>query len=492
MGRLKKIEEAVAGTLNDYSYLKMIVRGRPRYLEPQMDKGRVRFAVRRGSNFTGILPNNKFLITENVIKESHDINLETRPSWFNLECLIRLGPTEDIGELHIIQDLINTTGLQTKDPILANYSADDNADPQTFVTLVGTPANFYGISVPPQQRKILFIEFWYPVVPGDSVLLTPTPDVLDSFAPYEIKRADFINTRPGVGDEPAVVYQYEIEIVSDSSLISFDPSIGLRCYLLAQPLYESAEYPSGDLKIEPGIGPFLVDAYYGSLLHSHKIQTKLGLKTWDSFGNQLNAALTGNQEWQSIPENYLVLERPIRSDTFLFWERILGKFQYVKNGFFQAELDENGEFVMSSDQLVPKWPSNRQHGWVIPIKSQSPITISVEFEPQERQYFTIPANTLTYIRPKLFVDPEKKDITKIFFSIKGSPFSRVEIRDWEYDGPAVISLSYFILGAGRTAFGDNRWLAGGFCIKPLFFNLDPLKAKYSDGSSKYNSGYIYL
>ena len=82
-------------------------------------------------------------------------------------------------------------------------------------------------------------------------------------------------------------------------------------------------------------------------------------------------------------------------------------------------------------------------------------------------------------------------IDRIVMSFKGSPNSRVEIRDWQYDGTMVTSLSYYILGT-KEAYGQKRWLAGGFNVKPLFYNLAMLKARYSDGVSRYNSGHTYV
>jgi len=114
----------------------------------------------------------------------------------------------------------------------------------------------------------------------------------------------------------------------------------------------------------------------------------------------------------------------------------------------------------------------------------------VQFEPQPPQIFNIPANTLTFIRPHVFVDPAKAPIERLVVAFKGAPNSQIEIRDWQFDGSPVTSLSYYILGA-KEAYGQKRWLAGGFSVKPLFHNLATLKARYADGVSKYNAGYIY-
>jgi len=491
VGRINQIEELVAGTLNDYSNLKLMVRGRPRYLDPQLNGGEVRFANKRGFAFTALTPDNRYPLAESAFVASNLITLQSRPNWYQIECLIRVGPDEQTGELHIIQDLVDATTIKTREPLVQNYVVSDTSEIINGVALVGIPGSFFAMTAAPYDKKILLIETWYKIVPGDSLLLSPTPEVLDSLAQYPMTRCHLIGTRVGSGIEPAVVYRYEVEIKTDSNLIPFPPKTGLRLYLSAKPMYQRGDFGVGDLKIDGNVGPCLLDAFYGGLLINQQTNTVLGIKTWDGFGHQLNASLTNNQEWQSIPSNYILLERPIRSDSFIFWQRIQGFFQLLKGGFFQAQLNSSGEFVMSSDLLVPKWGSDRQHGWVIPIISQAALRISVQFEPQERQYFDVPASTLFFIRPKLFVDPNKRPIDRIVIGMKGSPDSRVEMRTWEYDGSAVLSLSYYLLGAGAT-FGDDRWLAGGFCVKPLFYNLDVLKAKYSDGSSKYNAGYVYV
>ena len=349
---------------------------------------------------------------------------------------------------------------------------------------------FFAVAAPGHERDTLLMESYFQVVPGDVVLLSPTPDVYESFAKFPVVLAIPLGTRPGNLGEPAIVYRYEITIESQIHRIGFDPTIGLPAYLRAQPLYWRGPYGVGDLQLPSSLGPCLVDAFSGALLISNHVGTQLAIQTWDSFGIQLNAPLTGGQPWQTIDPNYLILERPISSDSLLFWQRITGSFQYQKAGFFQALLDPAGRFCISTDLLVPPWPSDRQHGWVIPLISQGPLTVTVQFEPQERQAWQIPANTLTFIRPKLLVDPLRRPVTRMVMAFTGSPGSQVEVRDWQYDGSAVNSIGYSLM-ATQECYGDHRWLGGGFCVKPLFFNLSSLKARYSDGTSRYNAGYLY-
>lgn len=480
IGRLRDIENVVAGTLNTYSNLKMQVRSRPRFIDPQLLQGSLRFGKTYGFNFTAVNPDNKFLLTSNAQKDTYRLTLSDRPKWYDLECLIRIGTSERVGELNIINDLVSTTSLDVRNLLLQDYITTDNI----YVSLIGTPMKFFGVSASPFTRKYLLMESYYEVVPGDIILCTPTPDILDSFSEYPVKTATLLTTRVGSGTEPDIVYQYQIELSNQSTLISFNPSVGLISFLKAQPLFKRLNYPDGDIAVPNDIGPCLIDAFYGGLLYQKNVKTVVGLKTYDSFGNQLN----GN-DWQVVAPNHQMLERSISADTFLLWQRIQGFFQYRKNGTFQAELDADGRFIMSSDLLVPKWNADKQHSWVIPFYAQAECVISIQFEPQEKQIFHVPSNTLFLARPKLL--KSDKPIDRIIVAIEGSPNSHVVMQSWQYDGSVVNSLSYYILGA-EDAYGKDRWLAGGFSLKPIFLNLAPLKATYSDGVSRYNSGHIYF
>ena len=477
----------------------MIVRGRGQYLDPQLIKGTLRFAQVRGSNFSALQPANKFPLTASAPAGTNTLQLSSRPSWYQIGCLIRVGVTENFGELHIIQDLLSPTSLDTVDPLAYSYDVEDapvgtftsTIDYIPYVTLLGTPANFFAVAATESlQRRILYIESWYPLVPGDVILASNNPTARYSLAEYALSRTTLVGTRPGVGFEPPTVYRYECVVGSGSGLLSFVPKTGMPLFLKAQPMFQRSGYSTGDIKIDPSIGPCLVDVFSGGLLHEHDTTTVLGLKTYDIFGNQLNYV---EQEWQQILANQLIIQRNITSETFLLWQRVQGHFQLLKTGggVFQAQLDSNGEFVMSSDLLVPPWSSATQNGWVVPILAEADVRMTIQFEPQALQVYDIPHSVLTLIRPKIVADPNKAPITKIVIAIKGSPNSYVQMRQWSYDGPIVNSLSYYILGTG-AAFGLDRWLAGGFCLKPLFYDLNVLKANYSDGISGYDSGYIYF
>ena len=712
MGRITTIETTAASGLPQYNNLKIIVRGKPRFIDPQLDGGTLRFAIKRGFNFSAIIPDNQVELAEDAYKDSYQIIMESRPSWMGIDTLIRIGDSEVIGELHIINDTIDANGIGVSTPLISNYTADKTQEIVPVVSLVGTPCLVYS----PGDLRVMKIDSWYKIVPSDVLLMSSTPTVLESLQEYPVKRADFIGTRAGIGDEPATIYQYFVELATKTGLLPFVPEVGLQLYLKAMPLFFRGEWGSGDIAIPADVGPCVLDAFFGGLLNTNTIDTKLGIQTWDAFGTQANTAATGNQQWQEIPSNYLVLERPITSDSLLFWQRITGNFQYQKAGYFQAELNSEGKFCFSTGLLVPKWPTDHEYGWVIPLFSRSDVTCVVQYEPQEQQIFEIPSNTLTFIRPHVKVlyntimsgqlplitagdqiltssivctnlsytftvvaasaevgatytnngqtfivqetiagettlkcsatgapagsgnltktsgigdativfsssivvydtfttnvahgyvtgtkiqftsagtlpsgistntdyyavvnssttfrladtlehaiaeigiiaiadvgtgmhrctDPtinfitsgvssghyftvagvkytianvtattftltetfpttssavsytilelDRTKIDRLLISFKGSPNSRVEIRDWQYDGTIVSSLSYYILGT-KEAFGQKRWLAGGFSVKPLFYNLAVLRARYSDGVSRYNAGYTYV
>lgn len=484
MGRLSYIEDLASSGLMQHTNLKLIVRGRPRYLDPQLNGGNLRFGFTRGFNFTALLPNNQVYIAEDAYKDSTRVTMVSRPLPMTISTLVRIGDNESVGELHIVSDLVDDTAIEISEPLLVNYSADPTQDIIPAVSLIGTPASIYMALT---SQTIMMVESWYPIVPNDNLWLSQSPNILTSLQLFQVKRANFMGTRagiPGTG-EPTTLYRYEIELKTETGLLPFIPEASLPLYLSVQPLYFRDGYGIGDLTIPSEVGPCLLDAFFGNLLITHKAETYLGLMTFDSFGNQLNFT---DQNWEPISENHLLLERTISSDSLLFWQRITGNFQYQKKGYFLAELNSEGKYTMSTDLLVPEWPVDKERGWVIPLFSRSAVRCIMQFEPQEQQVFEIPSNTLTFIRPKIQIGTTP--IQRLLVSFLGSPNSRVEIRDWEFDGSTVKSVSYYMLG-GVAAYGDQRWMTGGFCVKPLFYNLNVLKAHYSDGVSRYNNGYMY-
>jgi len=403
MGRIATIENTAASGLAHYDNLKVIVRGRPRFLDPQLDGGTLRFAIKRGFNFSAIIPDNQSEIAEDAYKLTTRITMTSRPSWIDLNTLIRIGSSERIGELHIVRDLVDVSTIDVFSPLMSTYSADPDQDIIPVVSLIGTPCHVFAPVASPDYVRMMTIDSWYHIVPADILLFSETPDVLESLQEFPVRRAKLFGTRAGntgIG-EPATVYQYHIELDTNTGLLPFVPSVGLRLYLKALPLYFRGEWGTGDLEVPPEVGPCLFDAFFGSLLNTNPVYTKLGIQTWDAFGQQANADLTDDQQWQAITENYLMLERPISSDSMLFWQRITGNFQYQKSGYFQAELNEEGKFSFSTNLLVPKFPTDHEYGWVIPLFSRSPVVCVVQFEPQEQQVFQIPSNALTFVRPRV-------------------------------------------------------------------------------------------
>lgn len=790
MGRISKIEDIVAGSLPPHSQLKLIPRGRPQFIDSQLDGGFARFVQKRGAQFGALLPDNVGYLASDAYRDSYVTYLVNRPSWISINCLVRLGITENTGELHTVKDTIDPNGLEFNEAILVNHTISSANGLPSGVFLIGTPMtvlSVYQIPIPTypvplsdqdrakqdelnsiltnhDPKTSIFVKSWYPLVPQDILIGSPTPENLPSLNEWVIREALPLGTMAGDQEagEPSTLYLYELRLSTQTGLLPFIPEVGLRMYLKAHPLYMRRDFREigGDITLPSSIGPFLVDAFYGSLLSGIRTNTWLGIKKWDSFGSQLNPP---ESKWDVVQSNYLIYERPISSDSLLFWQRIKGNFQFQKKGYFQAELDNDGEFIMSSDLLVPQYPTNvpAPYGWVIPIFARADLRIVIQWEPQEQQIFEVPGNTLTYIRPRIYpssgsgttgatineftantavittpskyyafttesigkqvtlsgaknrvnngsfeinsilaansimvkrvdsvnwaegypdditqaetgihwsgdsswvtvpngnnasigsfttnkavatnstsafdvsllgkyitiseatnsinngrfliveiisstsirlerndgvdwsvsgsetgltwvgeanwVTPpsggasinsftsnsaviiaelpsfdssmlgktigvtgavdkvnngqfliteiisnvsirvERNDgidwvkgypteaetgltwvgdslpVTRMIFSIKGPPNTRAEIRDWEYDGQVVSSLSYFILGTGAT-WGESRWMGGGFSIKPMFYSLATLQARYSDGSSRYNSGYIY-
>ena len=130
MGRISTIEETAASGLPQYNNLRVIVRGRPRYLDPQLDGGTLRFAIKRGFNFSAIIPDNQSEIAEDAYKDSTSVTLKSRPSWMTMGTLVRIGSSEKIGEMHHVLDTIDPSSIELTEPLISNYNA--TADQSTI------------------------------------------------------------------------------------------------------------------------------------------------------------------------------------------------------------------------------------------------------------------------------------------------------------------------------------------------------------------------
>lgn len=487
--RLTKIEDWTTSSLQPYNNLKLITRGRPFFIDPQMgaDGGGVpRFGSRRGFNFTALLPENQSLLIENAFRATSRITVQSRPSWMQVGTLVRIGQNEKIGELHLVEDLVGDQSLDIRGLLAENYSIATTSASPPVCSLVGTPLQIYAPAGPPDT--VMAIESGYKMVPGDVILMSQTEEILASYAEYRCRRVDFQGTRTGLSGEPPILYRYFVELDTQTGRLPFVPLVGATLFLKALPCFIRGPGIENlnTLAVPQSMGPFLLDAYSGGMISGPKVGTELGVQLFDAFDQQILAPV--DQEWQLIKKNHIILERSIKSDSMLFWQRVTGNFQFVQNGYFQAELDSSGEFYCTSDLLVPPWPADIQRGWVIPILARAPATVVITFEPQAPQIYSIPSNALTFIRPKIFVGNEP--IQRITVAIASSPNSRVEIRDWQFDGQEVVSLNYYILGTGQ-AFGVNHWMGGAFQLKPLFFDLSVLRGRYSDGVTRRNAGFIY-
>ena len=555
MGRLDRIENLAISGAATHNNLRIIMRGKPLFVDPQLLNGVTRFSYIRGSQFAALFPSNQSPLATNASVGDTEVVLTNHPTWMSEKTLVRIGSNERIGELAVVRDVKVDTTIVLSSPLISDYIVDETQTGNIPVaTLLGTPCTIYevptvsfpasydlgslrievsdlliinprignkisgegiqtdttitGVTTEGPRRfailsaettaassapasvitlddnRYLVIESWWPIVQSDVLLMSRTPAVLTSLVEYTIANVVPAGTRNGdpITGEPETVYRFVISLATKTGLLPFVPALGDLLFLRAQPLYYTRDFGVGDVSISETQGPFLFDAYFGNMISEYKIGTKLGIKLWDGFGAQIG------EGWTEIEPNHLVLERPILSESLLFWQRIEGNFQYQKDRFFQAELSERGRFTMSSDLLVPKWPTDKERSWVIPIKSPVAVRMIIQFEPQPPMVVEIQADTLTYVKPTILKGDAPID--RILVSFSGDAGTRVEIQDWRFYGEIPRSFSYYILGTGEC-YGNGKWLAGGFSIKPLFFSLSSLKARYSDTVSRYNAGFLY-
>jgi hypothetical protein len=243
-------------------------------------------------------------------------------------------------------------------------------------------------------------------------------------------------------------------------------------YLRAQPGYQS-----GQLRVLLANGPFVLDYISGPFFEDMEVDEYLNVQLFDALG----LPLTGYEKPVAVGKNFAVTATKIASDSMLFWDVIVGAVQ-IRDGKFLAVTDENGRFVLSKE-LVPEFKTETL--WDIPVLSDTAALLRVKFEPNDYRSFSLPDGILQ--RVTVGMNPGDLPASRIEVVIQAQhPGALVEFGDWV----AHSTVSYLSYQVTSTAYGSNVWQAGSLMLKPYFFTLQDIAARYD--SSGYDSGVVYF
>jgi hypothetical protein len=298
---------------------------------------------------------------------------------------------------------------------------------------------------------------------GDQIAIATTSDLLSSTVPTDILDVTFLGLTLDNRRNYELVLSEGIarDLVNEEEIL-----------LRAQPAYESR---SQRIDVR---GPFCLDYISGPFFEDTVIDEWLNVQLLNSLGDPL----PGFDRHVSVGKNSAVTAMPIPNESLLFWDIIAGSIQFRDNRF-TAVSDSNNHFAITQE-LVPPFPPGIE--WEIPVRATETALLRVGFLPNPYREFSLAPGLLQ--RVTVGTTGSELPVERIEIAIR-TERSDVEVsfNDWLTTQSAASQLSYQVTS---TAYGDNVWQAGSLMLKPYFFTLDDIRARYD--FTAYNQGVVHL
>jgi len=450
---LRRIEELGQGVAKDYSCVKLFPRGTPRFFDQNL-RGTIRFASRSGNFLPVVAPQNSSELASDVVPPTDRLTLDrVTPGFEILDAVISLGPGRELAR---IADIDATTGdVTTADDMLGTHSAGEGVD------LYGLPIDVIGPQ--PAGDATIQVRSDHIIVIGDQVAIDTTAGLLSSTVPTDVTGVTFLGlTIDGRRN-------YELVLAEG---IARDLANDEEMLLRAQPAYQSR---AGRIDVR---GPFVLDYVSGPFFEETVVDEWLNVQLQNSLGDPLPGFFSP----ASVGKNSAVTAMSIPNESLLFWNVIAGSVQ-MRDGRFTAVTDSDGHFAITQE-LVPAFLPGTE--WEIPVISNDTTVLRVAFLPNEYRTFSLGANLLQ--RVTVGTVSSEQAATRIEIAIRTERAgSEVAFNDWLTTTSAAAQLVYQITS---TAYGDNIWQAGSLMLKPYFFTLDDIGARYD--FTAYNQGVVHL
>jgi hypothetical protein len=451
--KLRRIEDLANLVAKDYSLVHLVPRGTPVFVDQNL-RGRVRFSKRQGNFLPIIATENSSSVASAVASPANKLKVSRVIKGFEVSgAVLSIGPGR---ELVRIADIDPTTGdVVIEGELIASHSAG------TSVHLFGVPVEVIGNYS--TGKNVIQIRSAEPVMSGDQIAIETAVGLINSTVSTRIVRTTFLGlTNDGRSNYEIVLTEGVSRDLANEDLI----------ILRAQPGYQSEK-----MRLHVN-GPFVVDYVSGPFFDGLQIDEYLNIQLFNTLGQPV----AGYEQPVSVGKNFAVQGVSIRSDSMLFWDVLRGSIQY-RNGKFIAVTDAAGKFALSKE-LVPEFTPGTE--WTVSVRSNNPAALRVGFMPNGYRDFSL----ITNIRQRVVVGTEttEQNANRIEVVVTTQmPFKEVEFDNWHPTPSSVVSMVYQITS---TAYGNSVWQAGSLMLKPQFFTLDDITARYD--FSAYDNGVIHL
>lgn len=461
MGRLSRIENTINSPLTDTHQIKVVPRGLPYFIDNLL-RGDIRFAFRTGNSTAVINPDNTFRFGEATDVGSPSIPL-TRPSkWIDIDSIVSVGLGK---ELRVVRDVVDNVILLDEN-LRFSYEAED------FVLLHSSPIKM--LNAANKGDTQIQVKTKYRLGNGDIFVYKLSEGLLNSITEIRAETVSF----GGTSVDPVLDKVY---IMNLEEPIQRDLAADELVYIRAFPGYfsTSVRIPN-PVNSSDQMGPVLVDNLSGRLTEGKNFRETLSIKTIDRRGNFI---LGDDNNYDIISKNHLLLNRPIRSHAFVFFETAVGEVKFTPS---RVVFTSNTPQFRIGQKLVPKFPAD---GTTYKFNTTSTVeaTMRIFFHPYDDNPIVLNIKPIPQSHTvSLPVGVEDIGLMEITIQSLSNDVS-VQMSDWTTDA-TVNQIEYSFIA---EAEGFAAYQSTGLLVKPFFLSTDLLQGTYDSGDT-YNSGFIYF
>ena len=289
----KQLYEGVQGTII------------PRGLAYPLDvytKGTIRFGRKVGFVLPILVPDNRFTLYEDAVYQVDRIVVDREMQWIIPGGFISIGERE----LHRVDDVVDDTIILTS-RLLADHPEGQ------YVYHYSNPIDVEGAYSKGQTIINIDSASWW-IVRGDVLAISTNPALSLAFNEFVIEDLSL------TGISPTGVYQYQVTL---DKPIQRDLVDGEEIQLRAYCAYKSTilNVPTHGSPVRKIVGPFLLDWASAPFANDVTFGETQTIQQYTPNRNPIGPPL-------KIEKNTLMLNVPIRSDQFMFWDKVDGSINY--------------------------------------------------------------------------------------------------------------------------------------------------------------------
>jgi hypothetical protein len=457
MGNFKRTVQLIEQNVLSYADVKVVPRGTPIFPDLLMT-GQMRFAKRLGANISVLKPDNAMVLVEDSPISTRIVTVDRTLDWLETNCLVSFNKTEMLE----VQDWDPSTGtiILASDLSSARSTGED-------LYLWATPLVLHANAS--QGTSTITVRSRYQLLNGDAISI-PSGAEVSSLIQYSVQLAQ------AGGDSGDTEFPYLFSLTLATPLQKPANTGQTRVYLRAFPGYYSPSLRIPKHGDNP-IGPFLVDIVASPLDSIQTYPEVVSLRTTTATGT---AILGTPSSLATIARNTPVIERPIFSDSLIFWKIYRGSGGYSSPNRFRLITDEDGLAKVATD-LVPAFPTGNT--WSLKVAGSTGGILRVQ-QGDSFTDFTLVANQTQTVQ---FTTTAGSTFDQLAFLVNLQAVGEVSLSDLTLVNPVA---SLFQYGLVFQVLGSTNFQSTSLIVKPYFLNLSDLAARY-DNNQTYNSGVIY-